>query len=122
LGTGATVLISRENARPLSIIVVPMAVLGLSISIRAAAILFITDPEQDVHISAQILQQSFGLTPAEARITNLLVQGKSLATIRDELSISYSTVRAHLRSIFDKVGVRRQSELVSVILRGIPNR
>jgi len=119
LGVGGTVLISRREARPLSIIIAPMAVSSPYVSIRAAASLFITDPEQDVHVSTQLLQQYFGLTPAEARIANLLVQGKSLATICDELSIRYSTVRAHLRSIFDKLGVRPQSELVSVLLRNI---
>jgi DNA-binding CsgD family transcriptional regulator len=119
LGVGGTVLISRREARPLSINIAPMAVSSPYVSIRAAAILFVTDPEEDLHVSTEILQQSFGLTPAEARIANLLVQGKSLTRICDDLCISYSTVRAHLRSIFDKLGVRRQGELVSVLLRNI---
>jgi DNA-binding CsgD family transcriptional regulator len=59
----------------------------------------------------------FDLTPAEAKIAALLAEGQSIITITDELSISESTAKTHLRRIFEKTGTSRQAELVSLLLR-----
>ncbi len=57
----------------------------------------------------------FDLTPAEARITGLLVEGQSVATIARAQAVTENTVRMHLKSVFAKTGVSRQSELVSLL-------
>jgi len=67
--------------------------------------------------SAEILRALYGLTPAESRLAVALARGKELKEACDECSITYTAGRAHLRSIFTKAGVRRQAELVSLLLR-----
>lgn len=59
----------------------------------------------------------FGLTPTEARIADVLAQGRSRAQIADDFGISRTTVAFHMRNIFQKTGTSRQAELVSLLLR-----
>ena len=66
--------------------------------------------------AAEISEQ-FGLTKAEARIALALTEGKTLAQIAHDLSVSRTTVAYHLRNIFQKTGVRRQAEFVSLLFR-----
>lgn len=58
-----------------------------------------------------------GLSPAEARLAAALGNGEALRAVADQSSISYETARSHLRSIFAKLGLRRQSELVALVTR-----
>jgi len=78
--------------------------------------LFISSPDQPIESSTDLLQELFKLTPAEAKLAVLLTNGFTIENISAELSISAHTVRAHLRSIFSKTHVSRQSELIRLIL------
>ncbi|TGQ17845.1 hypothetical protein EN809_010430 [Mesorhizobium sp. M2E.F.Ca.ET.166.01.1.1] len=55
------------------------------------------------------------LTAAEAAIARALVNGKTKNDIADARRVSKDTVRIQLRSIFEKTGVRRQSDLIRVL-------
>lgn len=55
----------------------------------------------------------FGLTPAEQRLVSQLLGGKTLRQAAEILGVKYSTVRSQLNSIFQKVGVRRQADLIT---------
>ena len=55
----------------------------------------------------------------EASLANLLMEGKTVNECCDLLGIRRSTARTHLQHLFEKVGVQRQSELVSVLLKSI---
>ncbi|HZJ96938.1 MAG TPA: helix-turn-helix transcriptional regulator [Oligella sp.] len=78
--------------------------------------LFISSPDQPIETSTDLLQELFKLTPAEAKLAVLLTNGFTIENISAELGISAHTVRAHLRSIFSKTHVSRQSELIRLIL------
>jgi DNA-binding NarL/FixJ family response regulator len=52
-----------------------------------------------------------GLTEREREVIRLLSQGKKNKQIAEELYISETTVRHHLTSIFDKLGVEDRLEL-----------
>ena len=82
---------------------------------RAAVVLRDLDAEPIVPIAD--LRNVFQLTLAEAKLTQLLVAGKSLDQSAHELDIEKSTARVHLKSIFSKTGSTRQSELLLVISR-----
>lgn len=83
--------------------------------------LFISSRDQPVAASTELLRELFGLTPAEAKLSVLLANGLTIEAISDELGISQHTTRAHLRSIFSKTHVSRQSELVRMILSSAAN-
>lgn len=61
------------------------------------------------------IRQSFGLTAAEIRLARTLRDGRSLKEAADELGVSHNTVRNQLRAIFDKMGVKRQSDLIRAL-------
>lgn len=63
----------------------------------------------------EVLQQAFGLTPAEARLALLLARGAGLSAAAAELHIGRETARTQLRAIFDKTGTRRQAELAACL-------
>jgi DNA-binding CsgD family transcriptional regulator len=58
------------------------------------------------------LEQLYGLTRAEAELTVLLAQGKSLEAIALARAVKLDTVRTQLRTVYKKTGTHRQGELV----------
>jgi len=55
----------------------------------------------------------FGLTSREFDVAILYGKGDSLDTIKDKLSRSKSTIQGHRDSIFEKLGVHSQAELMA---------
>lgn len=55
---------------------------------------------------------TFGLTPRELEVTAAVVDGQTNKDIAETFGISVSTVKHHLTSIFDKLGVYNRVELV----------
>lgn len=62
------------------------------------------------------IRDTFGMSPAEARVVALLVQGKSARQTADELRIKLCTVRTHIQRALEKTRSTRQSELISKVL------
>lgn len=86
---------------------------------RPAVTVFIRDPEQKSMASRDVIQELFELTPAEASLALLLADGMTLDEAADQLDIRKNTARAHLRSIFAKTGVTRQTSLVRLLLGSV---
>lgn len=84
-----------------------------------SAAIFISDPDLKESTSRQVLGELFALTPAEANLATLLARGLSLAQVSDAQHISQHTARAQLKSIFAKMGVSRQAELVRLVLKSV---
>lgn len=62
------------------------------------------------------LEREFALTPAEARVAALAARTLRPLEIAKALGLSENTIKSHLRSIYDKLGVRNQAELVRILL------
>ncbi|MNJ75288.1 Bacterial regulatory protein, luxR family [compost metagenome] len=69
--------------------------------------------------SNTVTAQLYNLTPAETGLALELANGLSLEEASERLNIRRNTARAHLRSIFSKTGVRRQTELVRIMLNSV---
>jgi DNA-binding CsgD family transcriptional regulator len=81
-------------------------------------ILLLFDLGRPLQASLEVLARDLGLSPREAQITSMLVAGRDLHSIARYLALSAHTVRAHLKSIFTKVGVGSQAELVLRAIAG----
>jgi DNA-binding CsgD family transcriptional regulator len=79
------------------------------------AIVFVTDPEQRMATSAEILQLLFELTRAESRLAIALLDGKSLHEAAELIGVARETVRSQIKSIFQKTGTQRQGELIRLL-------
>lgn len=86
---------------------------------RPAALVIIRDPEARVFASHEQLKRLYGLTRAEATLVLHLMDGCTVDEAAQRLSVSRNTARSQIRAIFAKTGVKRQSELLRVLLGGI---
>lgn len=93
------------------VLVLPIMLRQLVRSERAALIL--VQGTAGSPASAQtLLQQVYGLTPAEARLAMLILEGLSPVDAAGNLQVGIATVRTQLSSILKKTGARKQAELV----------
>lgn len=58
-----------------------------------------------------------GLTPAETRLAGALFKGQSVEAYAKAAAISIGTARWHVNQIYAKTGVKRQSELIQILLK-----
>ena len=63
------------------------------------------------------LSRSFGLSPRQATLTARLAEGEALAKIANQLGMTLSTARWHLREVFRRTNSHSQAELVSLAKR-----
>ena len=57
-------------------------------------------------------QNSFGLSPREFEVLELIAKGHSYQEIADKLSVSLSTIKTHASNIFSKMDVQRRTQAV----------
>jgi DNA-binding CsgD family transcriptional regulator len=81
--------------------------------------LIVTDPDADPQLDLQALKALFGFTPAEARLVNLLVSGRSLPDVAKELGIGFETARTHLARARAKTETTSQIDLVRTVLLAV---
>jgi DNA-binding CsgD family transcriptional regulator/PAS domain-containing protein len=120
LDTRKAVLVERVSLRrSYEIVLAPISERYSGLSGKARIIGMISDPERQTTVAKPILEQLYGLTLKEAELANKLCEGKSIEEAAKDLRISYETARTHLRRVFSKTGVSRQSLLV-LLLSQIP--
>jgi len=83
----------------------------------AAALVVIRRIARAPAVPADLLRRMFGLSVAESRLALAVSEGGALPAIAETFGVSHSTLRSQLRSVFLKVGVRRQAELAALIAR-----
>lgn len=84
---------------------------------RPTAMLTLTDLDEPMKTRRRELVSLFSLTEREADVAALIGEGSSTERAAQQLGISYHTVRQHIKAVFGKMHIERQSELVAIIGR-----
>ncbi|MGB6431170.1 MAG: helix-turn-helix transcriptional regulator [Candidatus Acidiferrales bacterium] len=114
----AALRVSRPSlARALALLIAPIRIQRAFCG-QPVAVAFVTDPERQRQPIPDVLKRLYGLTPREAALAALLLQGIDLREAAEQLEVSMNTARTHLRLVFEKTDTHRQSELVHLLLRG----
>lgn len=79
---------------------------------RDRCVVFVRDVESDRHVSSEVWAQLYRLTPAEERLCAALVETGALPAAVEALHVTRNTAKSQLKSIFQKVGVSSQGELL----------
>lgn len=108
-----TVLLKADaGTEPLVLDVISLPRRAADFSASARALVVVrgrrTDPTAEVVAAVRGL---WGLTEAEANVAIMLSQGRSKADIAEVREVSVGTVQMQAKSIYAKVGVKRQAEL-----------
>ncbi len=116
LWRGGTVMISRRSRPPLQIQLSPIRNSGVLAPKPITAVAFMSDPLQQKRPPQELLRALYRLTPAECRVALLLGDGHAPRKIASMVGVTDNTVRSQIKSIFSKTGVKRQGELVRLLM------
>ena len=116
--SGSMSLPRDGNQQPISLVVLPMhrklrRVVGQA---SRVAIVFVCAPEHAGELPRSVLTTLYGLTHAEDRLLQLILDGYRLRDASDELGITQNTARTHMKHIYAKTGAERQVDLVRLFL------
>ena len=118
-GAGGSMTVSRERAGArLLLHVSPVGADGTDgpRSGRTGALVLAIDPADRLRLDPDALGRFLGLTPTESHIAASLVEGMSVHDIAAETGRSVVTVKWHLRHVFAKHRLSRQSDLVRLAM------
>lgn len=112
---GQSIAMAADGSSVPSVVhLVPVRHRAANVFSRAAYVIFapLLDPPPP---QLEMLQGLFELSSSEAKVLHLIAHCKDVNQIADTLTISRDTVRFHLKNIFSKTGVSRQSDLTCVL-------
>jgi DNA-binding CsgD family transcriptional regulator/PAS domain-containing protein len=81
----------------------------------AVAAVFVHEATMEVPSAPNALAKAYKLTAMELRVLLGIVQVGGGPSVAEELGISETTVRSHLRHVFQKTGTSRQADLVKLV-------
>ena len=81
----------------------------------ATAALFVRKAALEGPPSPQAISDAFELTPAELRVLFGIVDIGGVPEVADAFGVAESTIKTHLRRLFEKTGTGRQAELVKLV-------
>jgi len=85
-------------------------------------LVIVTDAERGDRELPSRLKELFGLSKAEARVAARIAEGFRLPEIAAEFGVRMSTIRTQLRAVLKKLHVKRQADVVRLVLALPPVR
>ena len=81
-----------------------------------AALVIIVDAHRQLRIDPGLVAAALGLTRTESEVAVMLARGMSVRDIAAATPRKEGTIRSHVKQIFAKQGLSRQTELVRLVL------
>jgi DNA-binding CsgD family transcriptional regulator/PAS domain-containing protein len=114
---GALLVARPSGRRPYVVVAAPLRADVAGLRPRGpAAIVFVTDPHATAPERELMLRQLYGLTPAEARVATLLIDGHDLTTLTGPLGVTANTARTHVKRLLAKTETQNQRELLRMLI------
>ena len=113
-GAGGTLAIPRadNNGRPCVVRVCPLrGSIRDTLSGHQSVAVFINCPDAGSEALDVSLIEFYRLTPAEARVADILAAGQGVSGTANRLELSENTVKMHAKRAFEKMGVAGQVQL-----------
>ena len=104
-----------QDSQKMVLHIIPILRDARDIFSQLAAIAIVTPVDRTLAPDVQLVQGLFDLTPAEARVAAHLAAGLGVSEIARKLGTSVHTTRNQLNRVLSKSGLRKQSELVSIL-------
>ena len=112
----AVVKLPRKDRPPLIVSAIPVPGGSPFRPFGQPVILLFKDAARRPPADARALAEIYGLTRTEARVAELIGSGLPVKRVATQLAVSVNAIKFHLRAIYAKTGVHRQSDLVSLVL------
>ena len=82
---------------------------------EVAALVLVVDPYSQLAVDRALVEAALDLSPAESRVAVLLAEGKTVREVAAATERSEATIRWHVRQMFEKQGITRLGQLVSLV-------
>lgn len=108
----------EDSEAPYSIFVMPASSgfsVGLVLPYEGVQFRLVLVHDGEQRSVAPVLEAFSTLTPTEKKVCESLYNGNTLKQIARELNNSENTIKTHVSSIFAKIGIRSQKDLVHVL-------
>ena len=117
-GAGGSMKITRRMARaPLVLEIHPAQPMRNGAGTwQLGALVLIIDPTARPPVEPDLVARLLGLTPTESRVALEVAAGQTVAGTADELGCAEHTARTHLKRVYRKLGISKQTELVRRVL------
>jgi DNA-binding CsgD family transcriptional regulator/PAS domain-containing protein len=89
--------------------------LGASRPGTVTAAVFVCQTALKIPSSPDVIRRAYQLTPAELRVLFAIVNGGGIPEVATTLGVAHSTVKTHVRRLFEKTGASRQADLVKQV-------
>lgn len=106
------------TGQQLQVLAAPLPMRSSPYGEGCAAMLLISDPQQETPSLHEVFRGLYRLTLAESLLAQAMVNGWSLQEFADRQGLSIHTARTQFKSAALKVGVNRQADFVRVLLTG----
>ena len=117
-GAGGSMMARRPEALlPLALHVNPVS--GQDTGFQGspvAALVLVVDPAYGLGVDPAVAAAALDLTAMESRVAVLLAQGMSVREVAAATGRKESTIRSHVKHMFTKHGLSRQTDLVRLVL------
>jgi len=84
-------------------------------SFGAAAILFVQKASPATPAIPEVLSKTYRLTSTELRVLLAIAEVGRVSAVAETFGVSETTIKFHLKNLFNKTGTRRQTDLVRLL-------
>lgn len=109
-----------DRETPLTVMLAPLSNASASNTMGTGdgITLYLSDQDSSFNLPYDALCSIYQLTPAEAKLAVGLANGLSLQQYAEQNNSSVTTVRSQLKSVFSKMEVNKQQDVVRILLSG----